>query len=42
MTDDDTTDLQAERRARQAHLLELLAHPDSRDPDYPEIEGDDE
>ena len=42
MTEDDTTDLQAERKARQAHLRELLAHPDPRDPDYPEIEGEDE
>ncbi len=42
MTEDDTEDLKAERRARQAYLRELSAHPDIRDPDYPEIEGDDE
>ena len=41
MTDDEATELQAERRARQAHLRELLAHPDPRDPDYPD-EGEDE
>jgi len=42
MTDDDNiADLQAERKARQAQTWALLAHPDSRDPDYPD-EGDDE
>jgi len=42
MIDDDIAELQAERKARLAHQRELLAHPDSRDPDYPEDEGDDE
>ena len=42
MTDDDTEDLQAERRAARQKMWALLAHPDVRDPDYPEDEGDDE
>lgn len=38
---DDTEDLQAESRAARAKIWALLAHPDIRDPDYPD-EGDDE
>ena len=41
MNEDDFDDLQAERKARQAQTWALMAHPDSRDPDYPD-EGDDE
>ena len=41
MTEDDTEDLQAERRAQRAKMWALLAHPDVRDPDYPEDEGED-
>ena len=40
MTEDDTDDLQAERRAARQKMRALLAHPDSRDPDYPD-EGED-
>jgi len=43
MNEDDFDDLQAERKARQAQTWALMAHPDSRDPDYPEYdEGDGE
>lgn len=31
-------ELQAERRGKRAYMRQLLAHPDSRDPDYPELE----
>ena len=41
--DDDIAELLAERKARQAQTWALMAHPDSRDPDYPEYdEGDGE
>lgn len=31
-------ELQAERSGKRAYMRQLLAHPDSRDPDYPELE----
>ena len=40
--DDDLDDLRAERDAQRAYQRQLLAHPDPRDPDYPELEGEDE
>jgi hypothetical protein len=41
--DDDVADLLAERNAQRAYQRQLMAHPDPRDPDYPELdEGDDE
>ena len=41
--DDDAADLLAERNARRAYQRQLMAHPDPRDPDYPELdEGEDE
>lgn len=41
--DDDLADLRAERDANRAYQRQLMAHPDPRDPDYPELdEGEDE
>ena len=41
--DDDVADLLAERGAQRAYQRKLMAHPDPRDPDYPELdEGEDE
>ena len=39
--DDDLDDLRAERDAQRAYQRQLLAHPDPRDPDYPELDGED-
>ena len=41
MTDDDYDDLLQQVKAQRQHAWELSAHPDIRDPDYPEYEGED-
>lgn len=38
----ELSELRAEARARRRGLAQLAAHPDTRDPDYPGDDDDDE
>lgn len=40
--DDELEDLKLEARAERDHKRRIAAHPDYRDPDYPECEPEDE
>ena len=40
--DFDLDDLRAERAAARRYRNQLLRHPDPRDPDFPEIEEEEE